>query len=168
MSFETWFGYLVFSVNVLKQTRYLLSDTDQRFLEQVVKSCGGRSLVIPKGQAYWRAQLGGEERYSGTDNVEYPKTFPHPPGRMNPRPDRASEGRANPKGIPFLYCAAEPETAMAELRPWKDSEISVARFVTCRDLSVVDCTIDSEATYQPSWSDEEPSREVREKFVWRC
>lgn len=36
---------------------------------------------------------------------------------MKPLSNSASEGRANPKGIPYLYVATDKETAMSEVRP---------------------------------------------------
>jgi len=38
--------------------------------------------------------------------------------RMLPDPNKVGDGRANPKGTPYLYLASNPETAMAEMRPW--------------------------------------------------
>lgn len=47
------------------------------------------------------------------------------PDRMTPRRNIASEGRANPKGLPCLYLATDKETAMSEVRPWINSTISI-------------------------------------------
>ncbi len=63
--------------------------------------------------------------------------MPHNPTRMKPIPGQASEGRANPKGIPYLYLATHRDTALAEVRPWIRSLFSVAQFKIVRDLVVV-------------------------------
>lgn len=47
---------------------------------------------------------------------------------MKPLRDKASEGRANPKGIPYLYLATTKEAPMSEVRPWIGSDISVGQF----------------------------------------
>jgi len=45
-----------------------------------------------------------------------------------PDPELASNGRANPMGIPYLYVATNPETAIAEIRPHKHADVCVATF----------------------------------------
>jgi RES domain-containing protein len=54
-----------------------------------------------------------------------------------PPPDRASAGRMNPVGIPYLYVALEQATAIAEARPWVGARLSVARLTLQRPLQVV-------------------------------
>src|SRR5262249_30685866 len=66
---------------------------------------------------------------------------PAPASRMKPRPNRAPEGRINPKGIPCLYLSTTPNAAMSEVRPWIGSLVSVARFETVRALTVVKCSL---------------------------
>jgi hypothetical protein len=90
---------------------------------------------------------------------------------MKPLPDRAAEGRVNPKGLPCLYLSTDRETAMTETRPWIGSLVSVAQFVMCRDLTVVDCSAD---LHNPDWyrfsEDDEGVREYSaddlDKYVW--
>jgi len=55
-----------------------------------------------------------------------------PPKRL------ASQGRANPAGIPYLYLASTPNTAVSEIRPHTGEFASVADFVVPRDLKLVD------------------------------
>ena len=59
--------------------------------------------------------------------------------RMKPLRDRAREGRANPKGIPYLYGASSKETAIAEVRPWLGSLVSLAQFKMLRCVKLVNC-----------------------------
>lgn len=54
-----------------------------------------------------------------------------------PPPGSATTGRANPKGISYLYLADSPETACAEVRPIRDDCISVSSFSILNDLKVV-------------------------------
>jgi hypothetical protein len=58
---------------------------------------------------------------------------------MKPRPNQASEGRVNPKGIPCLYGATSPNTAVAEVRPWKGELVSVGKFTLCRSVEIIEC-----------------------------
>lgn len=50
----------------------------------------------------------------------------------------ASHGRANPSGIPYLYVASTPITAIAEVRPHTGEQASVAAFHVPQDIKVVD------------------------------
>jgi len=45
-----------------------------------------------------------------------------------PPAQQTKNGRANPVGIPYLYAASTPETAIAETRPHPGDRLSVARF----------------------------------------
>jgi len=57
---------------------------------------------------------------------------------MKPQPRRAREGRVNPNGIPCLYLADTKETAMAEMRAWLGTPITVSQFELVRDISILD------------------------------
>jgi RES domain-containing protein len=59
---------------------------------------------------------------------------------MLPLPYRATEGRANPKGIPYLYAATDKKTAMSEMRSWVGDYLSVAEIKISSELMLVDCT----------------------------
>lgn len=49
--------------------------------------------------------------------------------KMGAPPKRiASNGRANPAGIPYLYLASDPNTAVAEIRPHMGDRVYVAEF----------------------------------------
>jgi len=55
-----------------------------------------------------------------------------------PPPEKARGGRANPRGIPYLYVASDVQTAIYELRPHPSEILCVARFEVVRDLSLAD------------------------------
>ncbi|QDV71888.1 RES family NAD+ phosphorylase [Botrimarina mediterranea] len=68
-----------------------------------------------------------------SDGVPFPADqMGAPPGRL------ASHGRANPVGIPYLYLASTPETAVAEVRPHPGQKACVAEFSIANYLRVVD------------------------------
>jgi hypothetical protein len=83
---------------------------------------------------------------------------------MKPLAHSASEGRLNPKGIPCFYLATDKDTAMAEVRPWIGSYISVGRFKTLRDLVLVNCAVEHDP-FSHIYT-EEPGPAEREKAVW--
>lgn len=51
---------------------------------------------------------------------------------------KASHGRANPPGIPYLYLGSASKTAIAELRPHTSEKATVAEFAIPKDLKIVD------------------------------
>jgi len=128
-----------FSYSVKNNSRYILDQESQDFLKAIEDTCDSRLEVIPAGSLMWRAQAGHDVRPYYQNDV-YIDDFPVPYSekRMKPLTNSASEGRANPKGIPCLYVASTKETAMSEIRPWLGSIVSVARFTNERDLKVID------------------------------
>jgi RES domain-containing protein len=83
--------------------------------------------------------------------------------RMKPLVDRAQEGRANPKGIPYLYLATHQGIAVAEVRPWVGSHVTIARFELIREVRLIN-TVSSDQRYM-TYS-REPESEERERAVW--
>jgi RES domain-containing protein len=83
---------------------------------------------------------------------------------MAPLADRAREGRANAKGIPCLYVASHQETAIAEVRPWIGSFVSVARMKIHRKLRVINCTTHDTSSIVHIGGEPPPSK--REEAVW--
>lgn len=55
-----------------------------------------------------------------------------------PPKEKAIEGRLNCKGVSFLYTSNDPRTVVYELRPIKHELISIAEFVTVRDVRFAD------------------------------
>ena len=86
------------------------------------------------------------------------------PERMKPLRDSAREGRANPKGIPYLYVATDKETAMSEVRPWIGSIISTGCFVTTKELKLMDFSVEHGEKQYFFFS--EPSKEKKIRAVW--
>jgi len=83
---------------------------------------------------------------------------------MIPLKNRAMEGRANPKGISYLYLANDQKTAVAESRASIGEAVSVGVFKVTRDLWVVDCSV--KAAEFPSIYFKEPSSKKRTIAVW--
>ncbi|WP_310447311.1 RES family NAD+ phosphorylase [Thiobacillus sp.] len=55
-----------------------------------------------------------------------------------PPKELASHGRANPVGIPYLYLASTPTTAISEVRPHTGETASVADFQIPNNLKIID------------------------------
>ena len=134
--------YLDFAGKVKSKFRYFHDTCTKEFLDAVLLTSKNREKSLRKGRVFWRAQLGSAK--SGGIEREgkmlLQDDIPYPPERMKPLVDRAKEGRANPKGIPYLYLSTKKPTAIQEIRPWTGSHISMAIFEIVRDLKVVDCS----------------------------
>ena len=81
-------------------------------------------LVV--GTELYRARISGDGKSISLENMGKP-------------PKELSEsGRANPKGIPYLYVASSPETAIAEVRPVIMDKVVLGTFRVVQKIKVVD------------------------------
>lgn len=165
VTFRSVHAYRHFVASVRRSFRYVRTGDQQAFLDAVTATAPARSVTMKKGQILWRAQLGHDWRPVWQDE-EYIDDVPtvYPIERMKPLPERASDGRANPRGIACLYLASQQDTAILEVRPLIGSYVSVAQFRTKRELRLVDCSqpeIGNLAFLNPNLSAED-----LEKVVW--
>jgi hypothetical protein len=166
--FSSWRSYWNFARSVSRDFRYIRSQEDEIFLAAVLATSASRRVEIPKGRLFWRAQVGHDWRQMNSDtDDQIPCAYPR--SRMKPLMGRATDGRANPRGIPSLYLATTKEAAMSEVRPWVGSYVSVGQFRTMRPLTVIDCARRHNA--RPLFFDlddpsHEPSLEDRNEAVW--
>ena len=101
---------------------------------------------------------GEEVEFEGPDAFE--------PERMKPNADFVLDGRVNPRGIACLYLASDAETAMAEVRPWAGSYVSLGYFKLLRDVKVVDFSKDKRTSLWVLTEHADLSPEERERVVW--
>lgn len=71
----------------------------------------------------------------------------------------AAHGRANPAGIPYLYLASDPKTAISEVRPHTGERATIARF-SLPELQLVDVR-DPRALVSPFLLDDTAVTELR-------
>lgn len=171
MPFKSWRSYWAFLAATANSRRYIFDEETKAFLDEVLSTCGSRQRLIKQGSIFWRSQLGVDLRpvYDDDGNEIGDESFPYSRERMKPQRFGASEGRVNPKGIPYLYLATTKETAMSEVRPWVGSEVSLAKFQTVKDLTIIDCSVNH--FLNPMYFDierglYEPNDEEKEKSVW--
>lgn len=149
--------------SVLHRTRYFHDGRVNNFLQAVLAAASHRKKTVRANHVFFRAQLGYDEvgdAYGGAEPA------PLRSERMKPLSHSACEGRANPKGITYLYLATDKETALSEVRPWVGQFVSVGQFKTMKDLLLIDCSL------EPSLQDieiysEEPAPAARERAIWR-
>ncbi|MBU0694683.1 MAG: RES family NAD+ phosphorylase [Candidatus Omnitrophica bacterium] len=163
--FKSWRSYHYFEKAVKRKNRYIHDSNVKDFLQAVLETSKSRIEEIKEGSILWRSQLGHDwEPYSeGKEHIDdFPCAFR--PERMKPIQNSSSEGRANPKGIPYLYISTEMNTAMAEVRPWIGSYISMAQFKLLKSARLMNCTSDDKGN-RIYLKEPEPGK--REVAVWK-
>lgn len=166
MSFKSWASYSQFSQSVRNKSRYVLDRDSQDFLKGIKDTCTSRVMVIPPNSELWRAQMGHNTVPFMQDNIEVDEIFvPYPESRMRPLKNSATEGRANPKGIPCLYVASDKKTAMSEIRPWLGSTVSVAKFSNKNELRLIDFSKHHNVTLPFFFAEPDDAKKI--EAVWK-
>lgn len=131
-----------FSDRVIETSRFGQDKKTRDFIEDVLDSAERRRRQIEAGEKFWRAQLGHADIVPIIDDDgdwAYDSIRPHTAERMTPSSKFVGNGRANPVGIAYWYGATDPETAVAEMRPWQGAVLTVAELYATRDLQLIDC-----------------------------
>jgi hypothetical protein len=163
-TFKSYQSYLQFAHSITTQWRYARNAEQTDFLQAVLSTSVSRQEVLAAGTILWRAQRGHDWRAENQgEGIAEENPSPFGPERMKPLVNRSSEGRANPKGISYLYLATQQATAVAEVRPWIGSYVSVAQFALKRAVSVVNFATDDHGIVLYSG---EPEPQERERAVW--
>jgi hypothetical protein len=141
-----------------------MGEDAQKFLDALRTACPMRMQTLTAGSLVYRAQIGYNEDVYEDDGMLFINYRPFPPERMKPLQGKASEGRANPRGIAYLYLASDKDTAISEVRPWVGAILSVGIFHLPRDLMIVDFSSDNTRGITAATPD--PSR--WDKLVFRA
>lgn len=94
------------------------------------------NVKINKGTVYYRSRV----TPAGLKNLK-PKDMGCPPA------SKATAGRANPIGIPYLYLCDNIDTTFYEVRAVYLDRISVGRFIIQRDLNLVNFSAETNLFY---------------------
>ena len=119
----------------LKQkNRFVPTPNAQRLVAELLDfGRSHRSARITAGSGFFRA------RVNPTQTLADPRPLPRTQMSAPPS-ERAGAGRLNPEGMPYLYLASDPYTAVAEVRPWVGAQVTVARVKINRDIEIIDFT----------------------------
>jgi len=168
--FRSWLDFVRFTGSVDHRFRYVHTDKTREFLETLVKTSFKRYRVFDTKEVLWRAQLGCANRKRKLGEVVedheivVEHQIPYPASRMKPLQHTAKEGRVNPKGIPALYLTTDIKTAIAEVRPWVGSYVSLGKFKLMRNLKVVDFSKEDNTSL--GYYAEEPTSKHRTSIIW--
>ena len=147
MSFKSWRSYSDFQYAVKNNSRFILDQRSNDFLAAIKDTCSSRVEIISISSFLWRAQIGCDyvpqyQEDEHGDNIHVDDIpVPFDDKRMKPLNNSASEGRANPKGIPYLYVATDKETAMSEVRPSLGAILSVGKFKPTKELKIINFSV---------------------------
>jgi hypothetical protein len=138
--FSSWDSYAKFARRVRHERRYVLTREEAAFLATVRATNRDRDVELPAGMVLFRAQRGIDWHMPKDEdgNVLGEEPIGYGPARMKPRSNQATEGRANPAGIPVLYLGTTEHTVISEVRPWVGASVSVAQFKLSRGLRAID------------------------------
>lgn len=85
-----------------------------------------------------------------------------------PPPKSTKNGRANPVGIPYLYAASTPETAIAETRPHPGDQLTVAQFRITQSLRLLNLLHPRKTISPFALVDEEDLPALRYDLAFLC
>jgi RES domain-containing protein len=113
-----------FCNDIIENNRYFPKELNVKSLREVLSSVTRKS-INPR-EFFYRSRVSKDGK-------------PIPSLEMGKPPrDKTPNGRANPKGIPYLYLASDIGTAIAEIRPLVKDKVTVAEFIVQSTLIVVD------------------------------
>jgi RES domain-containing protein len=111
-----------------------------KILKKYVQNC---SRTVNKGQAFFRARIGFEDKKrSILGGFEGEMVFvPYSHSKIGaPPPSLAGFGRINRAGVSYLYCASDKYTAISEIRPHPGDVVSIGKFLLNKDCLIFDLT----------------------------
>ena len=135
--------YNIFCEATKNKNRYIHGAAVMNFLDYIWETREDREVTLEKGYSFFRAQLGnggysiGEDE--GGNKYEENELTPFSKERMKPNLNCVVEGRANPKGIAYLYLTTDLETAISEVKPFLGSTISLGIFKIKEELTLIEC-----------------------------
>lgn len=157
---EDWQGFIKY---LSDNNRFILSEYWEKFVNTIVNTAHKRTKTLKKNKMLFRARIGTS--WVEFDNGDF-DSCPISPDQMGPPPiDIARAGRLNPERIPYLYLASTIDTAVAEVRPWIKSEVTIGYFKIASDLRILDTSHDkpSDSPSLYEWNMDEESFDIRKR-----
>jgi hypothetical protein len=132
-----------FERSVKRELRFVRNPDQENFLKTVIATSQSRATTLPKGfNTLWRARIGHDWIDREVNGGRFKERRAYKPQCMKPCPNKAGDGRANPRGIPCLYMATLKTTAILEVRPWIGAYVSIAQLCLSEEVKIIDCTQD--------------------------
>ncbi len=142
LAFNPFFEWIAFWRTIKHRNRFHLPPQSEAIVKKTVSLVrqSGTS-TIAKGDTLFRCRIHEpvDDRTPPWSDVREVRPYAGDQIGAPPAP-KCSAGRLNPRGIPYLYLADSPETALAEMRPWPGAHLTVGSFIIQRSLTVADFT----------------------------
>ena len=114
--------YQEFENEITKVNRFFQNEKFERLFLKIITE-ESMKFTFQEGKEFYRARI-------RKSNHDFTKKSDLGMNKVNP-----SNNRASPRGIPCMYLADEPETAIAELRANVGDTVTVATFKASKDLN---------------------------------
>ena len=132
-----WSDYRHFREELQSKFRYFRTDWSSGYIGALKHTCKKRIIIITQDTELWRSRLEGSLVPCAPDDMTIQAYSCEDMAAPPPNLTRAS--RIGVTGIPVLYLSSDKDTAMSEVRPWKNQPVSLAKFHVTKDLNIVDC-----------------------------
>jgi len=114
----------IFCAELIYQNRFFpIKKIDVQVVKEILPLCKQK---IDQGTFLYRARISAGNKAFPLDKMGKPPI------------EQTKDGRANPKGIPYLYLASDVGTAIAEVRPSIGYYLTVAKFENNLAIEVID------------------------------
>ncbi|WP_211750249.1 RES family NAD+ phosphorylase [Paenibacillus sp. Marseille-Q4541] len=124
-----------FFYNLMYKSRYFYDEKLVGMMAEVIEN-NVLSIDASEDRVLYRARLNNESEMRRREIEKYPANEMGAPPIYY-----SSNGRANPRGITYLYAAEDIDTAIAEVRPYKRAEITVAKLVYNEPVRLFDVVL---------------------------
>ena len=112
-----------FVKEITKENRFHTRTINLEVLEKLLEFM---RVTIHAGEVFYRCRINHSDEHFKPEEMKAPP------------PQLASSGRANARGIPCLYLADDPRTAISEVRAGAYDTVTVGRFRLLHDIPVID------------------------------
>lgn len=153
--------------------RYVLDEHWKKFFNVILFTAKKREIILKNGVTLVRARIDSLD-YEWKDSDGEPERYYGPLAQKEigaPPPDKSKDGRINPRGISCLYLSTDIKTAISEVRPWLEQDVTVGCFEIIKDLKCIDASKDE--TRGPYFDIREAegvtpkvNPETKEEYVW--
>lgn len=116
------FKWESFKKEIIEKNRFFLENIVD--FEELEKCFRDRSITYRAGELFYRGRISGKTGFAATEMGKPPLY-------------KASSGRANPEGIPYLYLSGDLETTLYETRTTYLDYVTIGTFRLLKDITVV-------------------------------
>jgi len=134
-----WNEWFKFCEYVKHGNRFILNEEWNKYIAKILLIVKKNIAALKKDDFLYRARIGHDNIFVKVDKgIEWEDVAPLSKEKIGAPPfDKSTAGRINPKGIACLYLSRDPDTAMAEVRPWLNEHISIGIFKLKKDLKLI-------------------------------